>query len=67
MRKVLTVLTLTAIITAPAFAQMAKLTAGTTMVGGSAMYPAKDIIDNAVNSKDHARCCRKSRRPRRNT
>jgi len=25
----------------------------TTMVGGEAMYPAKDIIDNAVNSKDH--------------
>ena len=23
------------------------------MVGGAAMYPAKDIIDNAVNSKDH--------------
>lgn len=25
----------------------------TTDVGGSAMYPAKDIVDNAVNSKDH--------------
>jgi len=23
------------------------------MVGGMAMYPAKDIVDNAVNSKDH--------------
>ena len=23
------------------------------MVGGAAMYPTKDIIDNAVNSKDH--------------
>jgi uncharacterized surface protein with fasciclin (FAS1) repeats len=23
------------------------------MVGGSPMYPTKDIIDNAVNSKDH--------------
>jgi uncharacterized surface protein with fasciclin (FAS1) repeats len=23
------------------------------MVGGAAMYPNKDIIDNAVNSKDH--------------
>ena len=32
---------------APAFAEM------TTMVGGAAMYPSKDIIDNAVNSKDH--------------
>jgi len=25
----------------------------TTMVGGQAMYPAKDIVDNAVNSADH--------------
>jgi uncharacterized surface protein with fasciclin (FAS1) repeats len=25
----------------------------TTMVGGAAMYPSKNIIDNAVNSKDH--------------
>lgn len=25
----------------------------TVTVGGEAMYPAKDIIDNAVNSKDH--------------
>ncbi len=25
----------------------------TVMVGGEAMYPTKDIIDNAVNSKDH--------------
>lgn len=25
----------------------------TVMVGGEAMYPKKDIVDNAVNSKDH--------------
>ena len=25
----------------------------TVMVGGAAMYPSKNIIDNAVNSKDH--------------
>jgi len=25
----------------------------TVMVGGAAMYPSKDIIQNAVNSKDH--------------
>ena len=24
-----------------------------TMVGGAPMYPTKDIVDNAVNSKDH--------------
>jgi len=29
------------------------LAAGTKMVGGAPMYPGKDIIDNAVNSKDH--------------
>lgn len=27
--------------------------ADTKMVGGAAMYPTKDIVDNAVNSKDH--------------
>ncbi|MFC5497058.1 fasciclin domain-containing protein [Caenimonas terrae] len=26
---------------------------GAPMVGGAAMYPSKDIVDNAVNSKDH--------------
>ena len=26
---------------------------GTTMVGGQAMFPSKDIVDNAVNSADH--------------
>ena len=25
----------------------------TVMVGGAAMYPSKDIVDNAMNSKDH--------------
>jgi uncharacterized surface protein with fasciclin (FAS1) repeats len=25
----------------------------TVMVGGASMYPSKDIIDNAINSKDH--------------
>ena len=27
--------------------------AQTTMVGGEAMYPKKNIVENAVNSKDH--------------
>jgi uncharacterized surface protein with fasciclin (FAS1) repeats len=31
----------------------AKMTPGTVMVGGQAMYPNKDIVDNAVNSADH--------------
>jgi uncharacterized surface protein with fasciclin (FAS1) repeats len=36
---------------APATA--APMASKTVMVGGAAMYPTKDIIDNAVNSKDH--------------
>ena len=31
------------------FAQMEK----TVTVGGAAMYPSKNIVENAVNSKDH--------------
>ena len=31
------------------FAQTEK----TVMVGGAAMYPSKNIVENAVNSKDH--------------
>src|SRR5882757_2088466 len=31
------------------FAQMEQ----TKMVGGAAMYPSKNIVENAVNSKDH--------------
>ena len=41
---------------AVAFAALAAVpsaNAQTKMVGGAAMYPTKDIIDNAVNSKDH--------------
>jgi uncharacterized surface protein with fasciclin (FAS1) repeats len=42
------VLALTATITAPASAEEK-----TVMVGGAAMFPSKNIIQNAVNSKDH--------------
>ena len=42
------VLALTATITAPARAEEK-----TVMVGGAAMFPSKNIIQNAVNSKDH--------------
>ncbi|SNC63019.1 Uncaracterized surface protein containing fasciclin (FAS1) repeats [Hymenobacter gelipurpurascens] len=31
----------------------AKMVAGTVSVGGEAMYPNKNIVENAVNSKDH--------------
>lgn len=35
---------------APSFAEMKQKTVN---VGGAAMYPSKNIIENAVNSKDH--------------
>ena len=38
-----------AMATTTANAQMEK----TVMVGGAAMYPSKNIVENAVNSKDH--------------
>lgn len=38
-----------ALLTNASFAQMEK----TVMVGGAAMYPSKNIVENAVNSKDH--------------
>lgn len=41
------IMALFAIITNATFAQK------TVMVGGAAMYPTKNIVDNAVNSKDH--------------
>ena len=34
-------------------AQMASLSPTTVMVGGEAMYPTKDIVTNALNSKQH--------------
>ena len=45
-------------ISEPSFAQMASSMGDmhsehTTMVGGAAMYPSRNIIENAVNSKDH--------------
>ena len=42
-------LILTAFTMNASFAQMEK----TVMVGGAAMYPSKNIVQNAVNSKDH--------------
>ena len=43
-------LALSAIVTSPTNAQPNEKT---VMVGGAAMYPSKNIIQNAVNSKDH--------------
>ena len=50
MRSFLTVLALAATTALPSVSQAQ---AHMKMVGGAAMYPSKDIIDNAVNSKDH--------------
>lgn len=44
-------LALGAIATTPSLADMKK--EKTVMVGGAPMYPSKNIIENAVNSKDH--------------
>jgi uncharacterized surface protein with fasciclin (FAS1) repeats len=44
------VLALTATASAPLYAQMSDKT---VTVGGAPMYPSKNIIQNAVNSKDH--------------
>ena len=51
-------LALTAAVNAPALAQdkmMKSEMSGekTVMVGGAPMYPSKNIVENAVNSKDH--------------
>lgn len=45
MKKIISILSLV-LISAAGFAQ-------SVMVGGAAMYPSKNIIENAVNSKDH--------------
>jgi uncharacterized surface protein with fasciclin (FAS1) repeats len=43
---------LAALVSSTTFAQMDKMD-NTKMVGGATMYPTKNIIENAVNSKDH--------------
>ncbi len=48
----LTLVALTAVFAAGAFATPG-FAENTTMVGGAAMYPSKNIVQNAVNSKDH--------------
>jgi uncharacterized surface protein with fasciclin (FAS1) repeats len=45
----LAVLTLSTFTSVNTFAQKER----TVMVGGAAMYPSKNIVENAVNSKDH--------------
>lgn len=47
MKRALAALVLTTALAGPALAEQ------TVMVGGQAMYPSKNIVQNAVNSKDH--------------
>src|SRR6202163_242269 len=42
-----------ALLSQGAFAQKMESKEKTVMVGGAAMYPSKNIIENAVNSKEH--------------
>lgn len=42
-----------ALVVTCAFSLLATTVNAAVMVGGAEMYPTKDIIDNAVNSKDH--------------
>ena len=48
--KTIALLAFTAILSSTSLAQTKEKT---VMVGGAAMYPSKNIIENAVNSKDH--------------
>lgn len=52
MRSIFKTLALVALVTAPAVSH-AQGMARNKMVGGAKMYPNKDIIENASNSKDH--------------
>jgi uncharacterized surface protein with fasciclin (FAS1) repeats len=51
-KRVVTLLLAGLVVAAPALAQT-RMGSDTVMVGGAAMYPSKNIVENAVNSKDH--------------
>lgn len=53
MKTFLTLVVLTLGVTVGASAQMMDKASGNPMVGGAAMYKTKNIVENAVNSKDH--------------
>ncbi len=46
-------LTMAAAIVGSALSVSAQMDMKDPMVGGAAMYPSKNIVENAVNSKDH--------------
>ena len=51
--KMIMIVALAALLTNSSFAQGTMKKEKTKMVGGAAMYPSKDIVANAANSKDH--------------
>lgn len=54
MKKLTFAAVLVAALTTTTFAQNAKMTSEKSVtVGGAPMYPSKNIVENAVNSKDH--------------
>lgn len=52
-KKRLAIASFCALLPASAFAQSMMSSSADPMVGGAAMYPTKNIVQNAVNSKDH--------------
>src|SRR5215210_6401802 len=53
MKSLLGLIVLTLGVTFGVSAQMMNHKSGNPMVGGAAMYKTKNIVENAVNSKDH--------------
>lgn len=55
MKRILLTTAFAALMLAPVFTNttIAQKKEKTVMVGGAAMYPSKNIVENAVNSKDH--------------
>ena len=53
MKKISFAAILFSVFTITASAQDTKMKESTVMVGGAPMYPSKNIVENAVNSKDH--------------
>jgi uncharacterized surface protein with fasciclin (FAS1) repeats len=55
MKKITFIAVLFATVALPALAQEGKMKASetTVMVGGAPMYPTRNIVENAVNSKEH--------------
>ncbi|MEZ4859562.1 MAG: fasciclin domain-containing protein [Flavobacteriaceae bacterium] len=52
LRNLITLFFCTALVSTTVLAQD-RMNEKTVMVGGAAMYPSKNIVENAVNSKDH--------------